>query len=575
MPCSCVSFSYSIFRIGGPGAPATALLAAAFLLVAFPVVAQSPTVPRPSTIEPGLIQERVEPPKPPSRALELPEIKEGAPEAVPDAVRSATIFLREVYIAGATAISVARLQALVAPYINRLITGAEVFELARVLTAAYRNEGYILSQVIVPPQSLTEGILTLRVVEGYIANVRIEGDPAAAPMLRAVGEKIKASRPLKAADLERYLLIANDLPGIQLRSVLSPSQTQGAADLTLIATERRIDSFASLDNYGSKYLGPGQLTAGVGGAQLLGANDQWRVFVVTTGSSREMLFGQLAYSQMLTADGLKVGASVAQTRTRPGDILEPFEIRGRAGAATVSLAYPIVRTRNEGWSARALYDHRDVNTDMLRVRVIEDRIRAVRAGLTWTILDRLDGQNALDVEASQGVGGTRKDDPLASRAGADSNFTKATFDYERFQRFASVYGLTVGFGGQWTNEPLLTSEQYALGGRRFGRAYEPAELVGDRALAARAEAVYFGRASSAWLGSYQLYVFYDIGKVWNKTATGIAPQSLASAGLGTRTSLGRYLNASLEVAWPLTKPVASHREHGNDARILGSLTARF
>ena len=44
--------------------------------------------------------------------------------------------------------------------------------------------------------------------------------------------------------------------------------------------------------------------------------------------------------------------------------------------------------------------------------------------------DRFDGQNSLDIELSQGVGGTTKSDPLKSRAGADGKFSKIVFDYE-------------------------------------------------------------------------------------------------------------------------------------------------
>ena len=139
--------------------------------------------------------------------------------------------------------------------------------------------------------------------------------------------------------------------------------------------------------------------------------------------------------------------------------------------------------------------------------------------------------------------------------------------------------MTLGAGGQWTDEPLLSSEQFALGGRRFGRAYEPAEIVGDRALAARIEPAYFGRAGGI-VQSWQLYGFWDGGKVWYRTIppSGQRPaQSLASAGFGTRLFASRSITATLEAAWPLTRPVASRVAdgEGNDMRILGSIVARF
>jgi hemolysin activation/secretion protein len=531
----------------------------------------------PPTIDPGRIQDRLDPPRAPPRTLRLPEFKD--PAAGPsESLKAMQVTLKSVRIEGASAPAAARLQAHADRLLGREISVGRIFELAGELTALYRSEGYILSQVIVPPQSLVDGALTLRVVEGYIANVRIEGeaDAAAQRSLAALGEKIKASRPLHAADLERYLLIANDLPGIQLRSVLTPSKTPGAADLVLIATQKRFEGYVSLDNYGSLYLGTGQLSAGITINRLFG-DDQVRVLATAAGDS-EMGYGELAYSRVLTSEGLRLGASVSTTHTRPGDALEPFEIRGRADAASLSLGYPFLRTRNSSLLGRALFDYRNVDTNILGTPVIEDRIRALRLGLAWLNLDRLDGNNTLYVEFSQGLGGTQPDDPLKSRAGADGEFFKAIFDYERFQPLGASFGVTFGAGGQWTNEPLLSSEQFALGGRRFGRAYEPAELAGDRALGLRIEPVYLGRAAG-WLRSWQLYGFWDGGTVWYQDdPTGQRPaQSLASAGFGTRLFAERGISATLEAAWPLTRPIASRvaEGDGNHVRILGSIVARF
>jgi hemolysin activation/secretion protein len=533
-------------------------------------------VPLPSPADPSRIDERLSPQRPPPRLPEAPRIRDSAPGTLPEGVRALRINLREVRFEGASAVPLERLQARAQPYVGREIRGAEIFELARELTAFYRSEGYLLSQVVVPPQALDQSRLTLRVIEGYIAEVRVEGDPGLAPTLAALGEKIKASRPLHASVLERYLLIANDLAGTQLRSVLTPSGTPGAADLTLIASVQRVEGYAAIDNYGSKYLGPGQFSAGAALNRLLGS-DQLRVSGVSTGNG-EMNYLQVAYSNVVGTEGLRLGASASRARTRPGFILEPFEVRGLADTFTLSASYPLWRTRNGSVLGRVLFDVRNADSDVLGVRVIEDRIRALRAGLTWTALDRLDGANTLDLELSRGVGGTEQDDPLKSRAGADARSSRFNLDYERYQPLGRGFGVAFGFTGQWSDAPLLSPEQFALGGRRFGRAYEPAELVGDHGWAVRIEPSYIGRGAG-WLSAYQVYAFYDGGEVRdNESAPSAdARRSLASAGFGTRLDLGRHVSAALEAAWPLTRPVASYAAsgEGDEVRILGSLSARF
>lgn len=553
---------------------------ALFLSLAVPAVVLAQQAP--STIDPGRLRERFDFQPDPAPASPPTPLKSEPAEALPDSLKSIRVTLKQVHIESATVLPGNVLQARADSYTGREIAGSDILELASSLTAMYRNAGYILSLVVVPPQSLADGTLTLRVIEGYIDRVNIQAGPGVSAhvqeRLARIGEKIQASRPVEGPVLERYLLIANDFPGIELRSVLAPSQAPGAADLTLVANVKTVEGFASIDNYGSKYLGPGQLSLGVVGNQLLGVNDQWRFIGVSTGNS-EMAFAQLSYSQVVSTEGLRLSAAVSQARTQPGDILTPFEVRGNADTVSLSAAYPWLRTRNESLILRAAYDHSDVRTDVLGTRVIDDRIRALRLGLSWRLLDRLDGQNALEVDFSQGLGGTQESDVLKSRVGADGVFNKLTFDYERSQFVGSNFSFTVGAAGQWANTPLLSSEQYALGGRRFGRAYEPAEIVGERALAFRVEPRFVGAATSMpGLRSWQMYGFYDIGKVWKVGS--VSPgtpdsQSLASAGLGLRLFFEKNVVAALEAAWPLTKSIASYQSGGKDPRLLGSLLVRF
>lgn len=540
---------------------------------------QAQTVVPPASTEAGRLRQRFDAPVAPASAAELPAFKAGMRDALPDALRAVRVTLHTVVLENATAFPVEDLGAVTGPYLGREITGAEIFELARSLTAYYRNAGYILTRVVVPPQTLgADGRLILQVVEGYIASVRIEGDARVLDTLFALAQKIKDSRPLRAQDLERNLLLANDLPGVQLRSILSPSQTVGAVDLTLVATVRDTEGFASVDNYGSRYLGANQATLGFTANQLLGVNDQVRYIGVGSGDSR-MSYHQLGYSQVVNDEGLRLGLTVSQARTQPGDILRPFDVRGRSDSVSFSLAYPWVRTRNQSIFARLSYDTSDIDTDILGSRTTEDRIRALRGGLGWQWFDAWEGQNTLDFDASQGVGGTSAGDALKSRTGADGMFTKATIDLARFQPLGARWGVSLGLAGQWTdNKPLLASEQFALGGRRFGRAYEAAELVGDRGLAFRVEPRYLLTSGASWLQATHLLAFYDIGEVTRlgqQSAGTPATQSLASAGVGVRLFMAGQVTAQMEAAWPLTKPLASAPDDGKAMRLLGSLTVRF
>lgn len=167
----------------------------------------------PSTTDPGRLRERFESQPQPGRAPEPTTDKRERAEAMPDSFKSLRLTLKTIRIEGATVVPVSRLQAQADTYTGREVTGSEILELLSSLTAIYRNAGYILSLVIVPPQTISDGTLTLSVIEGYIDRVNIQAgegvDASLRERLTEIGENIRASRPIQAAVLERYLLIAN------------------------------------------------------------------------------------------------------------------------------------------------------------------------------------------------------------------------------------------------------------------------------------------------------------------------------------------------------------------------------
>ena len=71
------------------------------------------------------------------------------------------------------------------------------------------------------------------------------------------------------------------------------------------------------------------------------------------------------------------------------------------------------------------------------------------------------------------------------------------------------------------------------------------------------------------------FAFYDIGKVWNHDLDA-KPQSAASAGFGTYYNYNQTVSGTLQVAYPLTRPVATPIMNGEDGpRILFSLSVGF
>ena len=92
--------------------------------------------------------------------------------------------------------------------------------------------------------------------------------------------------------------------------------------------------------------------------------------------------------------------------------------------------------------------------------------------------------------ASTGFGSTDNGNPLASRLGGRVDFSKVEALASRLQPLPERFSFFVSGYAQYAFDPLLVPEQCSFGGRVFGRAYDPSELLGDHCWMASAELRY-------------------------------------------------------------------------------------
>src|SRR3546814_427015 len=109
------------------------------------------------------------------------------------------------------------LQAAFAPFIGRTLDKATIGEIASALSDTYGKGDVALYTIVVPQQNLSDGVLTLRVVEGYIDDVVITGDVKGRglDLVRRYAARLAAEKPLRRPTLERYLSLIRDIPGLE------------------------------------------------------------------------------------------------------------------------------------------------------------------------------------------------------------------------------------------------------------------------------------------------------------------------------------------------------------------------
>ena len=536
-----------------------------------------PPVAAPGRVEKNLSIENERPSVGGQSVITVPD-ENGASKALKG---SATFKLTSVAIENATAFSKADLAEEYNEYVGKSITLATLNQIANKVTVRYRNAGYILSRAVVPPQRIAGGAVKLRIVEGFVDKVVFQGVPTESGLLKDYAEKIRNAKPLDAATLERYLLLIEDLPGVKAQAVLRPSaKTPGASDVVINITQKMVDGAVTADNRGSRYIGPYQASVTVNANNVLGFYERTTLRGVTTGNPSEEKFGQISHDEALDSEGTRLTLTAGKTRTRPNYKLRDFDVKGVDTAYSAAVSHPFLRSRQSNVYGTAQFDIRNTDTDSLGSALNGDRLRVLRTGASYDFVDSFLAVNKLEGQLSKGFGWLDDTSPFVrSRSNGRTSFYKGTAQASRLQPVYGPVGLLVSGSGQLSSDSLLSAEQFGVGGAQFGSAYDPSELTGDSGVAGRAELQYSRSGDLELIPSYQLYGFYDFGKVWSRNpgAGSKFTESLASTGGGVRFNVMEPVSGSLEVAVPMTKKVAANStlDHGNDTRVFFSLAYRY
>lgn len=460
------------------------------------------------------------------------------------------------------------------------ITLGELNGIVNNITAFYRNKGYILTRAVLTPQRIEGGVVAVRIVEGFIGAVRIEGDAGKSGLIQRYADKIKNSKPLNAETLERYLLLMEDLPGVQARALLTPSpDTPGAADIIITITRKTVEASATLDNRGSRFLGPIQagLTSAVN--NLFGFEEQTQVRVLNSAlEPDELQFFELRHAEPIGDEGTTLILSGNFSHTRPGHTLEILSLNGKSSAVSAGLTHPIQRSRRSNWLVNTDFTSRHANVEVLNItNLYEDTLRVWTLGTSYDFIDSSSAVNQIAASASKGFKwDTGNGGRFHSRGNGQPDFLKFNATATRLQPVSGPWDFFGAVTGQYAANALYAAEEFALGGQTFGSAYDSAELTGDAGLATRLELRYSRRAE--FVQAYQAYGFYDLGRVWNRSiipGTEMRHNSLASTGLGARFNITDAVSGGAEVALPLTRPVSANGADGAAPRAFFNLQVRY
>jgi len=185
------------------------------------------------------------------------------------------------------------------------------------------------------------------------------------------------------------------------------------------------------------------------------------------------------------------------------------------------------------------------------------------------------GVNNLNVSLSHGfedfLGANSNNDPGTSRVGGSGDkaaidFTKVNADYSRLQKLWTNASLLFRLKGQASDSPLVSVEQFPLGGPDTVRAYRQAQYMMDQGYFSSLELIFNAPdfadtpafANRTWGELLQVSVFYDVAGGWLKDALPNEESSgyLSGVGIGVHFGLPGSFSANMSVAKPVGTQVA-------------------
>lgn len=403
--------------------------------------------------------------QPPSDLPDLPQTAPDlarqveAPEPAPGVLRVVTAGggpsfpLTAIMLEGATAIDADMLAPIWADLIGTSVTVATLNAVAAEISAFYRAQGFLLSQAVLPAQTIAGGVVRITVIEGFIDTVTLSGGAEnQQTFVRRTFAPVNAERPLRIETLERSVLLSRDTigsaTGRAVETVLGPSpDTFGAADLTVQIAPQPVTGYLSADNRGSRLYGDVTLGAGVRAVNTLGLNETLDANLAFAPEGSALRFGSVTLEAPLPVlvgtrlDGarLRFAANVfrgAPDLTQAGDTTGLVSVSDQT-EVSAQLLVPFIRTRSANLFGRVGLTLRDnaTQTGLVGLVVQEDeRLSVFELGAAWDYADTRGGISFVDISVRQGLGFAGARLSATGAAAGDLHFTSAQLTLSQIGR---------------------------------------------------------------------------------------------------------------------------------------------
>jgi hemolysin activation/secretion protein len=451
-------------------------------LAAIALALASPLALAQASISPGAIQQQQQEDErrrlQEQRVLTPPQAPEiSVPAGGPDAPGSDQIRIevQQILIDKSALLEPAALDAIIAPLEGRTVTLAELQQAVAAVNALYAQAGQATARAILPPQTVKDGLVRIRLVEARVGELRIQGTEALDPGFVSARVPLQGGELLSVPELESALVRFNRLNETKLRAGVVAGSQFGTTDVDITATEPPRTKFSLFfDNAGRDTVGETRGGLNARFANLAGRSDILQFIATRTEGSENYA---LSYSVPVASNDLRLDLSASHGNIRIVDgPFEPLDITGSSSDYSAGLTYPLIVTLEQMWSAYGRFSARESSSEFGGFTQESLNLRVLTLGLSG---ERQTDATAwyLDNALAFGISGV---------LGGDQGFWYYRGSATRFDRLNAFfdgiserYQLLTRGGLQFSDTRFLpASELFQIGGAYTVRGFSEGLLAG-------------------------------------------------------------------------------------------------
>jgi hemolysin activation/secretion protein len=488
-------------------------------------------------------------------------------------------------VSGNTLLSKEQIDRVLSPYTGKQRYLADVRRAQEDLTAAYRDLGYGTVQVLLPEQNINDGVIRLRVLQPKVGTVLLGGNK------HFDNENIRRSLPtLKEGEvpnsgaLARNLQITGEHPVKRTTLLMRTAENPETVDVNVKVEDERPWRFvATLDNTGNG--DTGYLRSGIGfqHTNLFNRDHVLSAQYVTspTHVSKVSIFG-VGYHAPYYRLNSSVDVFAGYSDVNSGIVQGLFNVAGSGTIFGARWNYYLPKWGTADQKLSFGVDYRAFHNDvtLAGVGLVPDiTIRPVSLTYSGSLKGASSEVNySASLSANMPGGNDGKAADFArSRFNANENYKIFRYSASVLTSFAKEWQARAAVNGQYTEDALVSGEQFGLGGPESVRGYLVRELSNDKGVSAQFEVFTPELARKVGLPDgmrLRALGFYDVGTVSrNRALPGeVTSKTISDVGLGIRMHYGKSMSLRVDVAHVLRD--AGTRQAG-DNRISAGLALVF